>query len=220
MRFEDGWFKVLRLAVGAFYLSQGGVLYPVEESLQPVRYHALGRGGPGAGSAQCRTGWGPGRDGETGAALAQTLLHPIRSAEGLAQLPTTVALLIASSPEYFARFGAMSSQDQIREAARLSTHLLMMYGGAAGTAGTVGRIGGLGVELPVVSLTAEGELALSTVLVPTGTVTTRSVREWAPSPSSTWPLAAVADGRPLAGQAGGWKTPPACPSIGATIRPG
>jgi hypothetical protein len=66
----------------------------------------------------------------------------------------------------------MSSQDQIREAARLSTHLLMMYGGAAGTAGTVGRIGGLGMELPVLSLTAEGELALSTVMVSGGTLTT------------------------------------------------
>lgn len=172
VRFEDGWFKVLRLSVGVFYLSHGGVLYPVDESLQQ-------RGTtPWAEVGLERDPLNAVLDGAQDAmeelvlALAQSVLHPIRSIEGLAQLPTTVALLIASSPEYFARFGAMSSQDQLREAARLSTHLLMMYGGAAGTAGMVGRIGGLGVELPVVSLTTEGELALSTVLVPAGTVTT------------------------------------------------
>jgi hypothetical protein len=36
----------------------------------------------------------------------------------------------------------------------------------------VGRMGGLGAELPVLSLTAEGELALSTVAVSEGAVTT------------------------------------------------
>lgn len=172
VRFEDGLFKVLRLVVGAFYVSHGGVLYPVDEALQ--RRDTT----PWAEVGLERDPLNAALDGAQDAmeelvlALARSVLHPIRSIEGLAQLPTTVALLMASSPEYFARFGAMSSQDQIREAARLSTHLLLMYGGAAGTAGTVGRIGGLGMELPVVSLTAEGELALSTVLVPAGTVTT------------------------------------------------
>jgi hypothetical protein len=56
-------------------------------------------------------------------------------------------------------------QEQIREAARLSTHLLMLYGGAAGTAT---RIGTAGARLPVLSLTAEGALALKQVAVPVG----------------------------------------------------
>jgi hypothetical protein len=107
--------------------------------------------------------------GEMAVALAQSLLHPIRSVEDLAQLPTTVAHLIASSPDYFARYGAMSWEDQIREAARLSTHVLMMRGGAQAS---VGRIGGLGAELPVLSLTARGELVLGRTVVAGGTIST------------------------------------------------
>jgi hypothetical protein len=44
-------------------------------------------------------------------------------------------------------------QEQIREAARLSTHLLTLYGSAAGTAT---RISTAGARLPVLSLTTEG----------------------------------------------------------------
>ncbi|WP_235217059.1 Tox-REase-5 domain-containing protein, partial [Archangium violaceum] len=95
-------------------------------------------------------------------ALAHTVLHPIRTLEDLGQLPTTVAYLIATSPEYFARYGAMSREDQIREAARLSTHLVLMLGGARAT---VGRMGGLGSEVPVLSLTARGELVLGGAMV-------------------------------------------------------
>jgi hypothetical protein len=80
-----------------------------------------------------------------------------------------LAYLIGSSPEYFARYGAMSREDQIREAARLSTHVLMMLGGARAT---VGRMGGLGAELPVPSLTARGELVLGRAVVAAGTTTT------------------------------------------------
>jgi hypothetical protein len=63
----------------------------------------------------------------------------------------------------------MSQEDQIREAARLSTHVIMMLGGAEAT---VGRMGGLGAELPVLSLTAEGELVLGGAVVAGGTTTT------------------------------------------------
>jgi hypothetical protein len=56
-------------------------------------------------------------------------------------------------------------QEQIREAARLPTHLLMLYGSAAGTAT---RIGTAGARLPVLSLTAEGALAIEQVAVPVG----------------------------------------------------
>jgi hypothetical protein len=107
--------------------------------------------------------------GEMAVALGQSVLHPIRSAEDLAQLPNTVALLIASSPEYFERYGAMSWEDQIREAARLSTHIIMMLGGAEAT---VGRMGGLGAELPMLSLTARGELVLDGAVVAGSTMTT------------------------------------------------
>jgi hypothetical protein len=76
-----------------------------------------------------------------------------------------VAALIASSPDYFSRYSALPLQEQIREAARLSTHLLLLYGGSAGIAT---RIGTAGARLPVLSLTAEGALALKQVSVPMG----------------------------------------------------
>jgi hypothetical protein len=164
-----GELKVGSLVVGAFYFSNGGVIYPVDEALGRANTVPWAELGLERDWLNAALDGAQDAMGEMALALAQSVLHPIRTVEGLTQLPTTVALLIASSPEYFARYAAMSLQDQIREAARLSTHLLLLYGGAAGT---VGRIGGLGAELPVLSISAEGVLAVRTVVVPAGTVTT------------------------------------------------
>ncbi|MFL5355534.1 Tox-REase-5 domain-containing protein [Archangium sp.] len=168
-----GEWRVGRLRVGDVYFSHAGVLYPVTEALRradgpPMAELSLGRDPLNAaldGAQDAMT--------EMAVALAGSILHPIRTVEDLSQLPTTVALLIASSPEYFARYGAMSHEDQIREAARLSTHVLALLGGARAA---VGGISGLGAELPVVSLTAEGELVLGGAVVAGGsTATTVSV---------------------------------------------
>ncbi len=188
----DGEFKVGRLVVGAFYFSRGGVLYPVDEELRRADSIPWAELGLERDWLNAALDGAQDAMGEMALALAESVRHPIRGVEGLAQLPTTVALLIASSPEYFARYGALSLQDQIREAARLSTHLLMLYGSGAGTVGTVGRMGGLGAELPVLSVTAEGVLAVRTVVVAEGTVTTTLGVGRARSPSSTWPAAARA----------------------------
>jgi hypothetical protein len=72
---------------------------------------------------------------------------------------------IASSPDYFAHYSALPLQEQIREAARLSTHLLMLYGSAAGA---TTRLGLTGAKLPVLSLSAEGALAIEQVALPVG----------------------------------------------------
>jgi hypothetical protein len=165
-------FKVGRLVVGAFYFSHGGVLFPVDEALHRIDTPPWAEVGLGRDPLNAALDGAQDAMGELVLALAGSVLHPIQTVEGLTQLPTAVAHLIASSPEYFARYGAMSLQDQIREAARLSTHLLMMYGGAAGTAGTVGRMGELGVEMRVLSLEARGELAERLVVVSGGTLTT------------------------------------------------
>ncbi|MGZ3460017.1 MAG: Tox-REase-5 domain-containing protein [Archangium sp.] len=172
VKLEEGEFKVGSLVVGAFYFSHGGVIYPVDDSLRrsgtiPFAELGLGRDWLSAALDGAQDAMG-----ELALALAQSVLHPIRSVGELKQLPTTVALLIASSPEYFARYGAMSLQDQIREAARLSTHLLMMLGGSAGTVGTMGRVGTLGAQLPVLTVTADGLLMVRTVAVSAGAVTT------------------------------------------------
>jgi hypothetical protein len=169
LQVKDGEWKVGSLVVGDFYFSLGGIFYPVTAALRRADSPPLAELGLGRDPLNAALDGAQDALGEMALALAQSILHPIRSAEDLAQLPDTVALLIASSPEYFARYGDMSREDQIREAARLSTHVLMMLGGAEATAG---RMGGLGAELPMLSLTAEGELVLGGVLVSGGTMTT------------------------------------------------
>ncbi|MBN1205922.1 MAG: hypothetical protein JXB05_13480 [Myxococcaceae bacterium] len=161
---REGRLMAGQFEVGAFYWDRGGVFYPVDESLQ--------RSGPLLGELGLERDWfNAALDGAEDAlgemvlALAQLVTEPIHSIEGLKQLPSAVAVLIASSPEYFARYSALPLQEQIREAARLATHLLMLYGSAAGTAT---RIGTAGARLPVLSLSAEGALAVEQVLVPVG----------------------------------------------------
>ena len=155
--------------MGVFYASHGGVLYPVDDNLHRLDTSPWGELGLERDWLNAALDGAQDATLEVTQALAQSVLHPIRSATDLVQLPTHVALLIASSPEYFSRYQDMSLQDQIREAARVSTHLLLLSGGAAGA---VGRIGGLGAELPVVSLSSEGQLAMSLARVPVGTMTT------------------------------------------------
>jgi hypothetical protein len=169
LRLVEGEWRVGSLVVGDFYFSRGGVFYPVTEALRRADSPPLAELGLGRDPLNAALDGFEDAMGEMAVALAQSLLHPIRSVEDLAQLPTTVAHLIASSPDYFARYGAMSWEDQIREAARLSTHVLMMRGGAQAS---VGRIGGLGAELPVLSLTARGELVLGRAVVAGGTIST------------------------------------------------
>ncbi|HEX8441409.1 Tox-REase-5 domain-containing protein [Archangium sp.] len=170
----EGEWMVGSLGVGDFYFSRGGVFYPVNEALRRADSPPLAELGLGRDPLNAALDGAQDAMGEMAVTLAQSILHPIRTVEDLAQLPTTVALLMASSPEYFARYGAMSWEDQIREAARLSTHVLMMVGGAEAT---VGRISGLGAELPVLSLTAEGEMVLGRVVVAGRTTTTTVVMD-------------------------------------------
>ncbi len=161
---RDGRLRVGRFEVGAFYWNKGGVFFTADSLL---RQH-----GAIVGELGLERDWiNAALDGvedalaETVKALGHFVTSPIRSLQGLEQLPSAVAALIASSPDYFARYSALPLQEQIREAARLSTHLLMLYGGAAGTAT---RIGTAGAQLPVLSLTAEGTLVLKQVAIPVG----------------------------------------------------
>ena len=174
VRLEDGELKVGRLTVGCFYFSRGGVLYPVDEALRRANTPPWAELGLERDWLNAAMDGAQDAVGELTVALAQSVLHPIRSIQDLRQLPFTLALLIASSPEYFARFGALPLQEQIREAARLSTHLLMMYGGA-GPVASMGRVGSLGAGLPVLSLTAEGLLQWRAAAVTAGAVATVEV---------------------------------------------
>ena len=165
----EGQWTVSGLRVGDFYFSRGGVLYPVNDALRSMEGPPLAELGLEKDPLNAALDGAQQAMGEMALALTQAIVHPIHTLEDLTQLPTSVARLIASSPEYFARYGAMSREDQIREAARLSTHLLMMLGSAEAT---VGRQGGLGAEVAEWSLTAEGELVLGRVVVAESTANT------------------------------------------------
>jgi hypothetical protein len=154
-----------RYEVGAFYWNRMAVFYPVDGALRQASEVPLGEVG-------LERDWlNAALDGtedalvEVVVALAHIVTEPVRSLQGLAQLPSAVAVLIATSPEYFARYSALPLQEQIREAGRLSTHLLMLFGSAAGTAT---RVGATGTRLPVLTLSADGALALERVMVPAG----------------------------------------------------
>jgi hypothetical protein len=169
LELKGGEWKVGSLTVGDFYFSRMGVFYPVTEALRRAEGPPLAELGLGRDPVNAALDGAQDALAERAMALAHSILHPIRSLEDLAQLPTTVAHLIASSPEYFARYGDMSREDQIREAARLSTHLLLLRGGAQAA---VGGMGGLGARLPGLSLTARGELVLGGAVVVEGTAAT------------------------------------------------
>ncbi|HEX5747533.1 MAG TPA: Tox-REase-5 domain-containing protein [Archangium sp.] len=162
LQLVEGEWRAGRLVVGGFYFSHGGIFYPVTEALRREDSEPLAELGLGRDPVNAALDGAQDALGEMTLALAHSVLNPIRTLEDLGQLPTTVAYLIATSPEYFARYGAMSREDQIREAARLSTHLLLLLGGARAT---VGRMGGLGADLPGLSLTARGELVLGEAVV-------------------------------------------------------
>ncbi|HYH95150.1 hypothetical protein [Hyalangium sp.] len=161
---REGRLMAGHFEVGAFYVDKGGVFYTVDDSLR--------RPGVMVGELGLERDWfnaaldgGGDALGEMAQALAHFVNDPIRSLEGLEQLPSAVAALIASSPDYFARYSARPLQEQIREAARLSTHLVMLYGSAAGAAT---RFSTAGAQLPVLSLTAEGVLAIEQMALPVG----------------------------------------------------
>nr|AHE14556.1 hypothetical protein asmbl_4 [uncultured bacterium] len=87
----------------------------------------------------------------------------------LGRLPSGLAALVASSPEYLERFGSMTRGEQIQEVSRLLTNLIATWGAAAGTTRTLtGALAGAEATVPALSLTAQGALVLERVAVPVG----------------------------------------------------
>ncbi|HEX8438327.1 Tox-REase-5 domain-containing protein [Archangium sp.] len=163
----QGELYVQRMRVGAFHFDGGGVYFTVDEALRkqespPVGERALGRNPATAALLGAEDALE-----EMARGLATLLTEPTRTLAGLSQLPSAVAGLISSSPEYFARYRAMNLEDQIREAARLATHILTLQGGAA----TVGPRMASASRLPVLTVSAQGALVVRELAVPAGAMT-------------------------------------------------
>jgi hypothetical protein len=187
----QGELYTQRLRIGAFHFDEGGVFYAVDDSLQrygtPVGELPLGRDPATAALLGAEDALA-----EMVLGLAALFTEPVRTLEGLAQLPSAVAALIASSPDYFARYGAMNLDDQVREAARLATHVLTLYGGAA----TTGPRLAAAARVPVLGVSVQGalvvqELAVSAgairVVVGAGAVSASVVLMAQAGPPASWP---------------------------------
>lgn len=159
--------------IGRFYYSRGGVMYGTDAGLQPT--------GPSVAQLGLEHDVvSAALDGVEDAAaamvrgLAQLITHPIQTIAGLAHLPSALAQLIASSPEYWERFRAMPLPDQVRKAAELISTLVLMYGTAVGTTSTIAAAASeVGeVTINVLRLQPNGAFAVAQVSVPVGTVAT------------------------------------------------
>jgi len=171
-----GTLRAEGFEAGPFYGTRGDAyLYPLEDDL---RHHPDARVAgsylPDMGTA------GPVVDG-LGRAVVDVVdgvvtlvLEPVESLKGLVRLPAAVRTLIEHSPEYWERYRALPHGEQVRQASRLLTTVLLTCGtagaGSARIASTRSQLGRLGV--PVLSLAADGTLALRAIAVPTGQLMT------------------------------------------------
>jgi hypothetical protein len=175
VHFTEGTLRAEGFEVGPFYTPRGRFLYPVDTSLEiHLDARLAGVYAPEEGTL------GPIAEGmglavvDSITGLVNLVLHPVESLEGLAQLPEAVRSLIASSPEYWEHFRAMSHGAQVRSVSSLLTHVIITCGtagaGGARALSAGSKLGGLGV--PVLSLSGKGALVLRMAAVPAGQAVT------------------------------------------------
>ncbi|MBN8229307.1 hypothetical protein JYK02_17500 [Corallococcus macrosporus] len=168
VQWRDGAFRAGNFELGRFYSGRGGVFRHVDARLRASDWRPLaevyddadviGRSLDGAEDAFVELYHG----------LGQLLSHPTDSIANLRHLPEGVATLITSSPEYWERFRYMTEGEQIREAARLTTNVLMLWGTASATTRAVASVE---ATVPVLAVSAEGLLSVERVAVPVGRAT-------------------------------------------------
>ncbi|WNZ59117.1 Tox-REase-5 domain-containing protein [Myxococcus sp. MxC21-1] len=93
---------------------------------------------------------------------------PAENLEALRQMPTAVAALLESSPEYLDRFKYMTRGEQIQVVSKMVTNLIATWGAASATTRTLQGAALVTAEVPVLSLSAQGALAIERVMVPVG----------------------------------------------------
>ncbi|WP_338282321.1 Tox-REase-5 domain-containing protein [Corallococcus caeni] len=169
IEWKDGAFRAHGFELGRFYSGKGGVFRAVDAQLQASDWRPMAEVYDDADVISRTLDGAEDAFVELYQALGQLLTRPVDSLVGLSRLPAGVAALIASSPAYWERFQSMTRGEQIREVSRLTTGLLMTGGAASATARTLkGMALGAEVTVPVLSLSAEGALALERVAVPAG----------------------------------------------------
>ncbi|CAM4482823.1 restriction endonuclease fold toxin 5 domain-containing protein [Corallococcus exiguus] len=169
VEWKDGAFRAHGFELGRFYSGKGGVFRSVDTRLQASDWRPLAEVYDDADVISRTLDGAEDAFVELYHALGQLLTRPVDSIAGLSNLPAGVAALIAASPMYWERFQSMTRGEQIREVSRLTTGLLITGGAASATTRTLKGIAlGAEVSVPVLSLSAEGALALEHVAVPAG----------------------------------------------------
>jgi hypothetical protein len=169
VEWKDGAFRAHGFEMGHFYSGKGGVFRTVDTQLQAADWRPLAEVYDDADVISRTLDGAEDAVVELYHALGQVLTRPVDSLVGLSHLPAGVAALIASSPMYWERFQSMTRGEQIREASRLTTGLLITGGAASATTRMLkGMALGAEVSVPVLSLSAEGVLALERVAAPAG----------------------------------------------------
>ncbi|HYO66284.1 MAG TPA: Tox-REase-5 domain-containing protein [Archangium sp.] len=168
---EDGTLRAGRFEVGPFYAIDGGRLFPVDEKLE------VPKGARPAGIYEPDDN--PGLAVAEGAVLAvadvveglyRLVFYTGETIEGLAQFPSAVRQLYENSPQLWEEFRHKPYAEKVRTVSRLATGMVLTVGtsgaGAAKAASWGGRIGSMNV--PLLSLSGDGLLAVRLVAVPVG----------------------------------------------------
>ena len=169
VEWRSGAFRAGPFELGRFYVSNGFVFQLADERLEPVEGSVfvevyddadyVGRALDGAEAAFVKLAL----------SIGHFITYPLDSIASLKNLPAGVAALIESSPEYFERFRYMTRGEQVQAVAELATNLLVTTGTATATTRTItGALAGAEATVPVLSLTAQGALAIERVTVPVG----------------------------------------------------
>ncbi|WP_223744860.1 Tox-REase-5 domain-containing protein [Corallococcus sp. AS-1-12] len=167
VEWKDGAFRAGNFELGRFYSGKGGVFRAVDAQLQASDWRPLAEVYSDADVISRSLDGAQDAFVELYHALGQTLSRPMDSIAALGNLPAGVAALIESSPAYWERFKFMTEGEQIREVARLTTSVFATWGAASATTRSLkGLAVGAEATVPVLSLSAEGVLALERVAVP------------------------------------------------------
>ncbi|WP_275900311.1 Tox-REase-5 domain-containing protein [Pyxidicoccus trucidator] len=173
VQWNDGSFRSGPFELGRFYSGKGGAFRVLDDGLRDAGGGVLaevyddadyvGRTLDGAEEAFV----------ELVMAMGQLLTSPADSLAALRHLPSGLAALVASSPEYLERFRHMSRGEQVKALSKLTTNLIATWGAASGVTRTVtGALRGAEATVPVLSLSAEGALVMERVAVPVGQAAT------------------------------------------------
>ena len=161
VEWRDGAFRAGPFELGRFYVSNGFVFRLADERLEPVDgsvfvevyddADSVGRTLDGAEAAFVKLAL----------SLGHFFTYPLDSIASLKNVPAGVAALLESSPDYFERFRYMTRGEQVQAVAELATNLLVTTGTATATNRTVtGALAGAEATVPVLSLSAQGTLAI------------------------------------------------------------